>query len=62
VELIADADMPKDLQTDILKYFKELPAKGGSASGGKAKFVAVRSSATAEDSKNRSWAGELRLI
>jgi pyruvate,water dikinase len=48
-QLIADADMPKDLQIDILKHFKEL----------KAKFVAVRSSATAEDSKTASWAGEL---
>jgi pyruvate,water dikinase len=41
--------MPKDLQTEIIKYFKQL----------KAKFVAVRSSATAEDSKAASWAGEL---
>ncbi len=48
-ELIAEADMPKDLQKEILKHFKDL----------KAKFVAVRSSATAEDSKTASWAGEL---
>ena len=47
--LIADAEMPKDLKQDVVKNFKAL----------KAKFVAVRSSATAEDSKTASWAGEL---
>ncbi|MBI4049539.1 MAG: PEP/pyruvate-binding domain-containing protein [Candidatus Doudnabacteria bacterium] len=48
-DLILDAAMPKDLQKEILEHFKKL----------KAKFVAVRSSATAEDSKTASWAGEL---
>ncbi len=48
-ELIGEAEMPKDLKADILNNFKAL----------KAKFVAVRSSATAEDSKTASWAGEL---
>ncbi len=48
-DLIHDARMPKDLQTDILAAFKKL----------KAKEVAVRSSATAEDSSQASWAGEL---
>jgi len=48
-ELIAAADMPKDLAADIRKEFKKL----------KTKFVAVRSSATAEDSTDASWAGEL---
>ncbi len=48
-ELIADADMPKDLAVDLMKEFKKL----------KTKFVAVRSSATAEDSTDASWAGEL---
>lgn len=47
--LITEAEMPKDLKLDIIKEFKGL----------KAKFVAVRSSATAEDSKTASWAGEL---
>ncbi len=47
--MILGEPMPKDLQAEILKYFKQL----------KAKFVAVRSSATAEDSKSASWAGEL---
>ncbi len=47
--LIADAKMPPDLQNDILKHLKWV----------KNKFLAVRSSATAEDSKTASWAGEL---
>ncbi len=47
--LIGGASMPKDLEQDIAKHHKVL----------KAKFVAVRSSATAEDSKTASWAGEL---
>lgn len=48
-EIILDAKMPQDLQKQILAEFKSLGAK----------FVAVRSSATAEDSKVASWAGEL---
>lgn len=48
-DLIHDERMPKDLQTEILAAFKKL----------KAKEVAVRSSATAEDSSQASWAGEL---
>lgn len=47
--LISRAAMPADLQKDIVTEFKGL----------KAKFVAVRSSATAEDSSSASWAGEL---
>jgi pyruvate, water dikinase len=47
--LIGQVRMPKDLEKDILQNFKQL----------KVKFVAVRSSATAEDSKTASWAGEL---
>lgn len=47
--LIAKVKMPQDLQIAIQADFKNL----------KAKFVAVRSSATAEDSKDASWAGEL---
>ena len=41
--------IPQDIQKEILKEFKKL----------KAKYVAIRSSATAEDSKLDSWAGEL---
>ncbi|MEK7496713.1 MAG: PEP/pyruvate-binding domain-containing protein [Patescibacteria group bacterium] len=48
-DLIHKARMPKDLQIEILSEFKKL----------KSKFVAVRSSATAEDSSTASWAGEL---
>ena len=48
-DVIHDARMPKDLEKEILAAFNKL----------KAKFVAVRSSATAEDSSTASWAGEL---
>lgn len=47
--LVKKTPMDKDLQKEILSAHKLL----------KAKFVAVRSSATAEDSKVDSWAGEL---
>jgi pyruvate,water dikinase len=48
-DLIHDGRIPKDLQKEILTGFNKL----------KAKYVAVRSSATAEDSSVASWAGEL---
>lgn len=48
-ELILKGEMPKDIQTEILSHFKKLNAK----------FVAVRSSATAEDSASAAWAGQL---
>ena len=48
-DLIHDAKMPKDLEEEIIRDFKKL----------KCKFIAVRSSATAEDSSIASWAGEL---
>lgn len=48
-DLIYDARFPKDIQEEILAAFKKLDIE----------FVAVRSSATAEDSKIASWAGEL---
>lgn len=47
--LIAQATMPKDIVMAIQTSFKDLGAE----------FVAVRSSATGEDSANASWAGEL---
>jgi pyruvate, water dikinase len=47
--IILDEKMPKDIATEILKNVKLE----------KGKFFAVRSSATAEDSKVASWAGEL---
>lgn len=48
-DLIMEEKVPADLQKEILIHFKKLDAK----------FVAVRSSATAEDSSIASWAGEL---
>lgn len=47
--LIQNANTPKDLEAEILASYKKLGAN----------FVAVRSSATAEDSSTASWAGEL---
>lgn len=48
-DLIHDAKMPSDLAQEITASFKNLGAE----------LVAVRSSATAEDSSVASWAGEL---
>jgi len=48
-ELILNAEMPKDIAGLIDKSFRQL----------KAKYVAVRSSATAEDGKDHAWAGQL---
>ncbi|KKW41615.1 MAG: Phosphoenolpyruvate synthase [Candidatus Magasanikbacteria bacterium GW2011_GWA2_56_11] len=47
--VIHDTSMPEDLKADILGAYKKLGAE----------YVAVRSSATAEDSSVASWAGEL---
>lgn len=57
-DAIHDRPMPKDLEKEILSAFDQLgicrrsPIKSGM-------IVAVRSSATAEDSQVASWAGEL---
>ncbi len=48
-DLIGGAEFPKDIKKEILNEFTKL----------RAKHVAVRSSATAEDSSVASWAGEL---
>ncbi|MDD5341484.1 MAG: PEP/pyruvate-binding domain-containing protein [Patescibacteria group bacterium] len=48
-DLIHDAKFPKDLEKEILSEFEKLGIE----------YVAVRSSATAEDSSTASWAGEL---
>ncbi len=48
-ELILTAEMPKDIADEISRSFKELNTK----------YVAVRSSATAEDGKDHAWAGQL---
>ncbi len=47
--LIAKGKTPKEVETAVLKEFFSL----------KAEYVAVRSSATAEDAADASWAGEL---
>lgn len=47
--MIQNFPIPKDLQEIITQEYKKLGSK----------YVAVRSSATAEDSKTASWAGEL---
>ena len=47
--LILNAEMPKDIEHAILRRYKKF----------KAKYVAVRSSATAEDSASAAWAGQL---
>ncbi|MBI2426313.1 MAG: hypothetical protein HYV34_00540 [Candidatus Kerfeldbacteria bacterium] len=48
-DVIHDTPMPKDLEKELLAEFTRL----------KSPYVAVRSSATAEDSDVASWAGEL---
>ncbi len=47
--LILNANMTVDIEKEIQAHFKKLGAK----------FVAVRSSATAEDSSEAAWAGQL---
>lgn len=47
--MILNAEFPQDIADDIKSNFKELDAE----------LVAVRSSATAEDASDASWAGEL---
>ena len=48
-ELILNAHMPKDIADEIEHSFKELNTQ----------YVAVRSSATAEDGMDHAWAGQL---
>ncbi len=47
--LILGAEIPKDIVREIQKFFKKLNSK----------YVAVRSSATTEDSASAAWAGQL---
>ena len=47
--LFQQTEVPKDIAEETLKFFKNLGAK----------YVAVRSSATAEDSASAAWAGQL---
>lgn len=48
-ELIFSREIPDKIKTEVVQHFKELGAE----------FVAVRSSATAEDGKDHAWAGQL---
>ena len=48
-ELIKHAEMPEDIKSEIESEFKNLDSQ----------FVAVRSSATAEDGADHAWAGQL---
>jgi phosphoenolpyruvate synthase/pyruvate phosphate dikinase len=48
-QLILAAQMPEDIASEIVAQFKKLDAE----------YVAVRSSATAEDSSSAAWAGQL---
>jgi phosphohistidine swiveling domain-containing protein len=47
--LILETEIPQNITKEIEKYFKDLNAQ----------YVAVRSSATAEDGKEHAWAGQL---
>ena len=47
--MILDKEIPKDIADEVMSAFKELGAD----------YVAVRSSATAEDSATAAWAGQL---
>jgi phosphoenolpyruvate synthase/pyruvate phosphate dikinase len=47
--MILSKEMPEDIKTEILKFYRNLNSK----------FVAVRSSATSEDSASATWAGQL---
>ncbi|HEY0010698.1 MAG TPA: PEP/pyruvate-binding domain-containing protein [Candidatus Paceibacterota bacterium] len=47
--LILNAKMPENIETDVMKLFRELDTE----------YVAVRSSATAEDGAEHAWAGQL---
>lgn len=60
-DLIHDAKFPKDIAGEIKKEYKKLSRLHPNPLLGKEKgfWVAVRSSATAEDSSIASWAGEL---
>ncbi len=56
-DLIHDARFPDDIAKEIMRAYKDLSQKSKVKS--QKFFVAVRSSATAEDSSTASWAGEL---
>lgn len=47
--MVLNVKMPADIATEIIDFYKKLDAR----------YVAVRSSATAEDSASATWAGQL---
>ncbi len=55
---ISSSPMPEEIREDILNSYDELCNPGGIASMEGAKYVAVRSSATAEDLPDASFAGQ----
>ncbi|MBL8121422.1 phosphoenolpyruvate synthase [Candidatus Saccharibacteria bacterium] len=55
-DMIVAAEMPQDFQDEILRAYKELSDKCGHPKGDL--VVAIRSSATAEDLPNASFAGQ----
>ncbi|MBD2549023.1 phosphoenolpyruvate synthase [Microcystis elabens FACHB-917] len=56
--LLLQAPLPTDLQQAILAAYRRLAGDGGGAAGEPALAVAVRSSATAEDLPDASFAGQ----
>ncbi len=56
-ELIIEADMPKDIEEEIIDAYEELCKREGNEV-----YVAVRSSATAEDLPEASFAGQQRTF
>ncbi|MEM5881992.1 MAG: PEP/pyruvate-binding domain-containing protein [Candidatus Aenigmatarchaeota archaeon] len=57
-EIIRNAPMPKDIEKEIIEAYKKL----SKIEGGKNIFVVARSSATAEDIKEASFAGQQETI
>ncbi|MEM4772818.1 MAG: PEP/pyruvate-binding domain-containing protein [Nanoarchaeales archaeon] len=57
-ELIKNAPMPKDVEKEIIEAYKKL----SKIEGGKEIYVVARSSATAEDIKEASFAGQQETI
>ncbi|MEM5872809.1 MAG: PEP/pyruvate-binding domain-containing protein, partial [Candidatus Aenigmatarchaeota archaeon] len=57
-ELIKSAPMPKDVEKEIIEAYKKL----SEIEGGKEIYVVARSSATAEDIKEASFAGQQETI
>jgi len=55
---ITEAEMPKELETAIRKAYEELTKKYQKEGGSGEPYVAVRSSATAEDLPDASFAGQ----